>query len=522
MRTVGGPLAALAMVVGVVALAPPAPAAAATVPCTNLDDVLVLTEDTELTPGCTYTGGIEIHTSDVTLDCRGAKIISDGPPGASRGILISSPVDVPLSGVTVRNCEVAGFLNDLKVTRDGFRTLPEGVEYDDGFSDIVVEDNVLRDSRGVGLFIDGYVEGVTVRRNLITRTGSSGIYLDTGSASNEIYDNDLVDNGYGENGPHWQTFSLGSGSFWWWGVGREGIAIDGSRWNHVHDNRFTGSSVGGILVYKNCGEYPEADRYYERRYGSHGNVIEGNRFEGELNGVWVGSRMAENTLPMECTDPAYIDEPGRRVVHDRASGNTVRGNTFDGVTYGIRVEDDDTVVEGNTFLGTGPEQHAVIIGTPLRTQVLGLPVSGTRLVGNDSQIPDSPTPYRWVHGHVGTTDEGNTALGNRVALCEGADPPRSAIIFVVTAALKTSSTPPPDPVPPRLPVLEPQAPCADAVLGPVQQPTTTTTAAPSSTTSSTPTTAPGPPPPTTTVGLAPASTVAPTATPVAAGPTFTG
>ena len=497
---------ATAMLVGLLAWGPTPTAGAVEVPCADLDTVLVLTEDTELTPGCTYTGGIEIHTSGVTLDCRGAKIVSDGPPGASRGILISSPVDVPLSDVTVRNCEVAGFLNDIKVTRDGFRDLPEGVEYENGFSNIVIEDNLLRDSRGVGLFVDGYVVDVTIRRNLITRTGSSGIYLDTGSAANHIHDNELVDNGYGENGPHWQTFDLAGEEFWWWGVGREGLAIDGSRFNHVHDNRFTGSSVGGILVYKNCGEYPEADRYYERRYGSHGNLIEANTFDGELNGVWVGSRMAENTLPMECTDPAYIDEPYRRVVHDRASGNTVRSNTFDGVTYGIRVEDDDTVVEGNTFLGTGPEQHAVIIGTPLRTEVLGQPVSGTRLVGNDSRIPDSPTPYRWVHGHVGTVDEGNTALGNRVVLCEGADPPRSAFIFVVTAALRTSEAPPPDPVPAGLPVLEPQPPCAEAVLGPVQQPTTTTTTAPT----------------TSTTGVAPTTTAAPTAVAVTARPSFTG
>ena len=39
------------------------------------------------------------------------------------------------------------------------------------------------------------------------------------------------------------------------------------------------------------------------------NLIERNMFLGGRNGVWVGSRMGENTLPMECTDPAYVDEP---------------------------------------------------------------------------------------------------------------------------------------------------------------------------------------------------------------------
>src|SRR6187401_1912214 len=96
--------------------------------------------------------------------------------------------------------------------------------------------------------------------------------------------------------------------------------------------------------------------------------------------------MGENTLPMECTDPAYVESGLTRVVLDHAADNVVRANRFVDVTYGVRVEDDRTVVEGNTFESSTPGKHAVIVGTPYRTTVLGRPVSGTVLQGNTSTL----------------------------------------------------------------------------------------------------------------------------------------
>ena len=299
------------------------------------------------------------------------------------------------------------------------------MEYENGLADIVVEDSSFSGSRGVGIFVDGYVEGVTLRRNLVVDTGSSGIYLETGSRRSHVEGNILFRNGYRENGPGGQPFSFAGFDFWFWGIGREGISVDGSYENTIVGNTFAQNSAGGIFLYKNCGEYPDRPAYFERRYPSDDNLIEGNTFLGGTNGVWIGSRMGENTLPMDCTDPAYIDEPLRRVVHDFASDNVVRANTFVGVTYGIRVEDDGNVIEANTFSGDGPGHHAVIIGTPLRTTVLGLPVTGTQLLDNVSTIVGNTHPYRWVTGHEATVDSGNTALGAPVALCQGVEPPRS-------------------------------------------------------------------------------------------------
>lgn len=449
---VGVAVLVLTGVLGACRPAPPAPGSVL-IGCDRATERIEVTVTSHLDPSCTYSGGVDIRTSGVTLDCQGA-LIKGATSSGSRGILVASPIDTPLSDVTVRNCNVEGFLNSLRVTRDGFRTLPEGVEYENGFERIVIEDSSFRDSRGVGIFVDGYVEGVTLRRNTVTGTGSSGIYLETGSRRTRVEGNHIQHNGYRENGPGGQAFSFSGLSLWFWGIGREGISVDGSYENEIIGNVIHDNSAGGIFLYKNCGEYPDRPAYFERRYPSDRNLIEGNIIASEDNGIWVGSRMGENTLPMACTDPAYVDESLRRVVLDHAASNTVRGNHLVDVHYGIRVEDDDNVVEGNTFSGDDPTQHAVIVGTPLRTTVLGRPVSGTVVRGNTSSIPGNAHPYRWVTDHVGTVDQDNTALGQPSALCQGQEPPRLPFVFVIAVAQAGPGGTPPATTPDlTLPVL---------------------------------------------------------------------
>src|SRR5262245_54087803 len=111
-----------------VVLPPPAPDSQL-IGCDRAAERVQLTEMSHLDPACIYIAGFDINASGVTLDCQGATIRS--PAGAGgRGIQVHTPVDVPLSDVTVRNCHVEGFLNSLRVTRDGFRTLPAGEEYE--------------------------------------------------------------------------------------------------------------------------------------------------------------------------------------------------------------------------------------------------------------------------------------------------------------------------------------------------------------------------------------------------------
>lgn len=436
-------LAAAALAASTTACKPPPPGEGSVlIGCDRAGERVQVTVSSHLDPSCTYTAGFDIRASDVTFDCQGA-LIRSAPGAGGRGILVTTPIDVPLHDVTVRNCTVSGFLNSLRVTRDGFRTLPEGSEYENGLANIVIERSTFRDSRGVGVFVDGYVEGVTIRNNTVTATGSSGIYLETGSRRTRVAGNHIVANGFRENGPGGQPVSFNGYDLWFWGVGREGISIDGSYENEIVGNVIHQNSSGGIFLYKNCGEYPDRPAYFERRYPSDHNLIEGNVIAEETTGIWVGSRMGENTMPMDCTDPAYVDEPGRRVVLDRAAHNTLRGNHLIDVTYGIRVEDDGNRIEANRFASETPGRHAVIVGTPLRTAVLGLPVTGTVVTDNQAELAGNAFPYRWVTGHADTTAAGNTTHGQPVDLCQGVEPPRSPFIFVIAVALAGPGGTPP-------------------------------------------------------------------------------
>jgi hypothetical protein len=348
---------------------------------------------------------------------------------------------VALSNITVRNCHIEGFLNNVHIEREGFRDLAEGVEYDHAFSDITIEDSTLLNSRGVGLFVNGYVTDVTLRNLHVEGSGSAGIYLEAGSKDNVIEDSTIVNNGFGENSPAGQPFEFGGATFWFWGTGREGLAIDGSRFNVVRNNTFSANVAGGIFLYKNCGEFvtQRPQRWFHRRYGADGNLIEGNTFIGEDNGVWIGSRMSENTAPMECSDPQYF--PGFSL--DYADDNVVHANVFQNVTFGIRVEDDDAVVTDNAFVGDDPADEAIVVGTRYRTQILAQPVDGTTITGNRAAIDGNTNPYRWIWGHTNTTFAGNEAFDRVVGLCEGAQPPVGPFVMTVDAILLTDPENPP-------------------------------------------------------------------------------
>ena len=421
------------------------PATATTATCPSSTERVQVTASTTLDPRCTY-GGVDVSGSGTTLDCNGAAIV-DPRTGDRIGILVSTPVDTTLAHVTVRNCRVQGFLNSMRVTRDGFRGLPPGGEYTHTTSDIVIENSRVGGSRGVGIYVDGYVSDVTVRNNEIRGAGSSGIYLETGSRNNTVSNNTIADNGWIENGPAGQPVSFGGAKLWFWGVGREGLSVDGSYDNTIVGNRFSGNAAGGVFLYRNCGEYPNNGAYLERRTSATRNRIQWNTFTGGRNGVWVGSRMAENTLPMECASPAYVEQGFVRVVLDHAEHNLVDHNQFTDVTYGVRVEDDGTTVSNNSFTARTPDHHAVIIGTPYRTTRLGLPVRGTVLSGNVSTIARNPNPYRWVVGEAETTVSANSAAGQRVGICEAPDVPRQPFIFVIALAFANpdgTAPPPPD------------------------------------------------------------------------------
>lgn len=434
--------------------------------CDRADERIDLTVTSHLDPSCTWTRGVEILASNVTLDCQGAHIAA---PDRRFGVYIHADTNTPLTNIVVRNCYVEGFLNNFHIEREGFRQLAEGVEYVNGFSNITIEDSTSMNSRGVGVFVNGYVEGVTLRNMHIEGAGSTGIYLEAGSKDGVVENNTIIDNGFGENGPAGGPRTVAGLDVWYWGTGREGLAIDGSRFNIVRNNLFQSNTAGGIFLYKNCGEFPTSrpERWYHRRYGADGNVIENNTFVNEDNGVWIGSRMSENTFPMECSDPQYA--PNYRL--DYADDNIIRNNEFQNVTFGVRVEDDDNQIIDNEFTSAEAIDEAIVIGTQQRTTVLAQPVSGTVVTGNVANIAGSPNPYRWIWGHTGTTFDDNTSLGREVGLCEGVQPPRGPFVMTVDFIFLTDPENPPNeirelPLPGILPPCENSCDAGSAVAKP--------------------------------------------------------
>jgi len=149
----GAAVAALAVVVAAGCVPPSAERAVDPAPpivdpgsqligCDQAADRVVVTASAHLDPACTYTGGFEISTSRVVLDCRGAQV--EDPEGDSGvGILVTAPTTVELSDVTVRNCFVKGFLNNVRVSREGFKSLVQGSEYDAPFTNITIENTHL-------------------------------------------------------------------------------------------------------------------------------------------------------------------------------------------------------------------------------------------------------------------------------------------------------------------------------------------------------------------------------------------
>jgi parallel beta-helix repeat protein len=438
-------VAVVALVASACVLPPPPPPSAA-IDCSAPAADRTINVSTRLDGGCTYTGRFSITASNVELDCAGATIDGTGRSGA--GIVVTTPADVNLFNVVIRNCHTVGWVNGMRVTRDGFRDLAEGHEYDHNLVGVTIADSTVRDSRGVGIFVDGYVRDVIVNRVTVQNAGSSGIYLEAGSRHNAVVNSRLLDNGFIENGPGGQLFTFGGHTFRFWGTGREGLSIDGSYDNVVRDNVFSGNSAGGIFLYTNCSEFvnQKPERFFQRRTKAERNVIDRNEFDGGLNGVWVGSRMSENTLPMDCANPAYYENGLTRVTLDHANDNAISRNTFRNVTYGVRVEDDGTRVEGNTFYGDDATHHAVIVGTKWRTGVLSQPVRDTVVTGNHSHIVGNPNPYRWIYGVDTLAFDGtNTALGGPTGICESPKTiPINVMIFVLALALED----PPAPVTP--------------------------------------------------------------------------
>ncbi len=406
-----------------------APAPGSTfVACSQATTHLTLTVSSHLDPSCTWTKGVDIGTSGVTLDCQGANLVRD-PAYGGAGIRISAATTTALSGITVRNCNVSGFNGNLNVTRNGFKDLVAGTEYANSFSNIRIENSKFVDSVNSSVFINAFVTGVTFTHSLVENAGSVGLYLEAGSKDNVIEHSIFRHNGYKDvtSGP--VAAQIGTTTVYYISTGREGIAVDGSRDNLIERNLIEQNSSGGIMLYKNCGENASEAGHWVRLYGSTGNRIRHNVVRNQPNGVWIASRAAENQYFMDCSDTPIVDAPGSltKVFLDPVVDTVVELNRLDGNVNGVRVEGDSATVKGNTIENA---TRGVLVGTKHRTTVLAQPVTGTVVTGNTAVA--TTEPFGWVWGKGTLTFSGNSSNGATGRLLAGTQPTINPFLFVVT------------------------------------------------------------------------------------------
>ena len=331
------------------------------------DHPILIRQTTRLNPACVYRTTLRIEAGNLELDCRNALIL---PGTRGQGIQVGGNVR-GVSGVAIRHCRIRGGGNgvfiglneadNVKVARHDRETLYRITPHD------ITLDNVhVEDSRGVGIYVDDYASRVKILNSRVEGAGSSGIYLEHSTREIEVRDSLLRGNGFGS----FPVYRFGEAR-------REGLSIDSSAYNLVSGNRFEGNAAGGIFLYKNCQEHIHTKPYSVPRWqGSDHNSILDNTFLNEKVGVWIASRQSRDLSSWDCGDKPYL---GDSHYPDFARHNRVAGNRFEGGGTGVRVEDDDNLLEDNTFVDVA---NPIELGADLRRQVTGKPLTGVVIRGN--------------------------------------------------------------------------------------------------------------------------------------------
>lgn len=173
----------------------------------------------------------------------------------------------------------------------------------------------------IPIYLAPGVTEVTVENCKITGWSSSvAIYLDAESGRNEIRDN---------------VFDVK--------ISREVIAVDGSAENRIEGNQFDSTALGGIYLYRNCGEGGTV-----RHQTPYGNHIAGNHFDtGSLGwgsyGIWLGSR---NGRRLYCDADDGFPLGSSIDNRDFANENVVTGNRFVPATgRGVRDDGENNRIE---------------------------------------------------------------------------------------------------------------------------------------------------------------------------------
>jgi parallel beta-helix repeat protein len=335
-------------------------------PTCHVPDAANLQGNVRLQANCVYPQSLVISHSNTHLDCQGATL--DGDNRRAFGVVVNSKGQ-PLENVSVKNCKIRDFTHSgIRITSDipanqlssdhqeNYRRTP---------TKVLIDHVDVQDSGRVGIYFDAYVTDSTIKNSAISESVGSGIYLEQASKGNKIINNKIINNGNTDKSPK-----------------REGIAIDSSAYNKIISNSLSGNGLGGIFLYKNCGEKIHSGKSTIRWQHSDYNEITGNNFSNENVGVWIASRQSKNLLLWDCGDKS-IDKEGH-YYEDFSNNNLFDGNVFCNTDTPIIVEGDNNKIVGNFFDSLNPKQ--IILPITKREIFLGKKTIGNIVAKSELTI----------------------------------------------------------------------------------------------------------------------------------------
>ncbi|PJX27403.1 hypothetical protein CAP50_02580 [Psychrobacter sp. L7] len=355
------------------------PSTAAVIECAQLTpkQTVIIKGHQILSKNCDLTGQsirFELSDSHSSLDCQGAQLSTSADDSSKASAIVIKPkTDAAIENITVANCHITGYGHALHIRQYSHpnQRYTRGV-IDPAANralaprDIRVINVSSQNSINSGMFVGDHAHGVSFEHVRIQNAGTVGLYLEFGSRDNVIKDSVFVGNGF-------RTFK----------PNREAIAVDSSSNNRIENNQFFHNGAGSILLYRNCFEHaddPSRSNHFKRTESSRDNIIRGNVFQNEPVGVWVASRQSRNLKGFECG--AYLVKQTLFASYhlDSAKDNQIIDNQFTQVEQGIIVEDDGTLIRGNTF--AADVRLPIQVGSKIREDTAAGPIKNTLIYNN--------------------------------------------------------------------------------------------------------------------------------------------
>ncbi|MDV2860533.1 right-handed parallel beta-helix repeat-containing protein [Psychrobacter sp. CAM01] len=358
------------------------PSTAAVIECAQLTpkQAVTIKGHNTLSKNCDLTGQsirFELSDSHSSLDCQGAQLSTSADDSSKASAIVIKPkTDAAIENITVANCHITGYGHALHIRqysnpnqRHTRGIIDPAANRALAPRDIRVINVSSQNSINSGMFVGDHAHGVSFEHVRIQNAGTVGLYLEFGSRDNVIKDSVFVGNGF-------RTFK----------PNREAIAVDSSSNNRIENNQFIHNGAGSILLYRNCFEHaddPSRSNHFKRTESSRDNIIRGNVFQNEPVGVWVASRQSRNLKGFECG--AYLVKQTLFASYhlDSAKDNQIIDNQFTQVEQGVIVEDDGTLIRGNTF--AADVRLPIQVGSKIREDIAAGPIKNT-LINNNTFI----------------------------------------------------------------------------------------------------------------------------------------